>query len=50
MQPQTGSTLAVIYENWRGYHEKLRDCIAPLTNEHLDLQPAAHMWPLSQMV
>ena len=50
MQPQTGSTLDVIYENWRGYHEKLRDCIAPLTNEQLSLQPAARMWPLAQLV
>ena len=41
MQPQTQSTLDVIYENWRGYHEKLRDCIAPLTDEQLLLQPAA---------
>jgi uncharacterized damage-inducible protein DinB len=50
MQEQTRSTLDVIYENWRGYQQKLRDCIAPLTNEQLDLQPAAHMWPLGQMV
>ncbi len=50
VQPQAQSTLAVIYENWRGYHEKLRDCIAPLTNEQLLLQPAARMWPLGQIV
>lgn len=50
MQPQALSTLNVIYENWRGYQEKLRDSIAPLTNEQLLLQPAAHMWPLGQMV
>ena len=50
MQQQTRSTLDVIYENWRGYHEKLRDCIAPLTNEQLSLQPAAGMWPLGQIV
>ena len=50
MQPPSQSTLEVIYENWRGYHEKLRDCIAPLTTEQLRLQPAAHMWPLSQIV
>jgi len=50
MQPQTPSTLAVIYENWRGYQEKLRDCITPLTNEQLRLQPAAHMWPVEQLV
>ena len=50
MQPQTQSTLDVIYENWRGYSEKLRDCIAPLTNDQLSLQPAAHMWPLEQIV
>lgn len=50
MQDQTQSTLDVIYENWRGYQEKLRDCIAPLTDEQLDLQPAPHMWPLSQLV
>ena len=50
MPEQTRSTLDVIYENWRGYQEKLRDCIAPLTNEQLELQPAAHMWPLEQIV
>src|SRR5215207_3121071 len=49
-QMQTPSTLDVIYENWRSYYEKLRDCIAPLTNEQLLLQPAARMWPLGQMV
>ncbi len=50
MQPQTKSTLDVIYENWRGYQEKLRACIAPLTDEQLTRQPAAHMWPLGQVV
>ena len=50
MQPQTQSTLDVIYENWRGYQEKLRSCIAPLTDEQLLLQPAARMWPLGQIV
>jgi uncharacterized damage-inducible protein DinB len=50
MAQQTGSTLDVIYENWRGYHEKLRNCIAPLTNKQLSLQPAPHMWPLGQIV
>ncbi len=50
MQPQTQSTLEVIYENWQGYNEKLRDCLAPLTNEQLSLQPAARMWPLGQIV
>jgi uncharacterized damage-inducible protein DinB len=50
MQQQTQSTLDVIYENWRGYHEKLRNCIAPLTNEQLLLQPAVRMWPLGQIV
>ena len=50
MQPQTQSTLEVIYENWRGYQEKVRDCIAPLTDEQLALQPAPHMWPLGQIV
>ena len=50
MQPQPQLTLDVIYENWRGYHQKLRACIAPLTSEQLVLQPAAHMWPLGQIV
>ena len=50
MQQQTQSTLEVIYENWRGYDEKLRNCIAPLTDEQLTLQPAAHMWPLGEIV
>jgi uncharacterized damage-inducible protein DinB len=50
MQEQPSSTLDVIYENWRGYQHKLRDCIAPLTNEQLLLQPAPRMWPLGQIV
>lgn len=50
MQQQTPSTLDVIYENWRGYQEKLRDCIAPLTDEQLTLQPGTRLWPLGQMV
>ena len=50
MQQHTQSTLDVIYENWRGYDEKLRSCIAPLTNEQLLLQPATHMWPVGQIV
>jgi uncharacterized damage-inducible protein DinB len=49
MSTQPQSTLEVIYENWRGYQEKLRSCIAPLTNEQLLLQPAKGMWPLSQL-
>jgi uncharacterized damage-inducible protein DinB len=50
MQQQTPSTLDVIYENWRGYQEKLRDAVAPLTDEQLLLQPAPHLWPLGQTV
>ncbi|HEY3312255.1 MAG TPA: DinB family protein [Anaerolineales bacterium] len=50
MLPQTGSTLDVIYKNWKVYHEMLRDCIAPLTDQQLALQPAPGMWPLEQIV
>jgi uncharacterized damage-inducible protein DinB len=50
MQQQTQSTLDVIYENWQGYNKKLRDCIAPLTNEQLLLQPAPRLWSLGQVV
>jgi uncharacterized damage-inducible protein DinB len=50
MSQQTPATLDVIYENWRGYNEKLRNCIVPLTNEQARLQPAPHMWPLGQIV
>jgi uncharacterized damage-inducible protein DinB len=50
MQPGTRSTLEVIYENWRGYNERLQKCIASLTNEQLELQPAPRMWPLGQVV
>ena len=50
MQQQSQSTLDVIYENWRGYQEKLRNCVAPLTDAQLSIQPAAHMWPLGQVV
>ena len=32
------------------WNEKLRDCIPPLTDEQLLLQPAAHMWPLGQIL
>jgi uncharacterized damage-inducible protein DinB len=50
MQQETQSTLDVIYENWRGYNKRLENCIAPLTDEQLALQPASRMWPLSQVV
>ena len=50
MQGQTQSTLEVIYENWRSYNKKLCNSIAPLTNQQISLQPAAHMWPLGQLV
>jgi uncharacterized damage-inducible protein DinB len=50
MQQQTQSTLDVICENWRRHQEKLRNCIAPLTDEQLLLQPAPRMWPLGQIV
>lgn len=50
MQQQSRSTLYVIYDNWRGYNEKLCDAIAPLTDQQLMLQPAPHMWPLGQIV
>ena len=49
MQSKTQSTLDVIYQNWRGYQEKLRDAIAPLTEAQLALQPAVRMWPLGQL-
>ena len=50
MHQLTGSTLDVIYKNWRGYQEKLRSAIAPLTDEQLLLQPAAQLWPVGQIV
>ena len=50
MDQHSRSTLEVVYENWRGYQDKLRDCIAPLTEAQLELQPAARMWPLGQLV
>ena len=50
MEQHTGPTLDVIYKNWGNYQEKLRNCIAPLTNEQLSLQPAPHMWPIAQLV
>jgi len=50
MQQQARSTLDVIYENWRSHNKKLCDCITPLTNEQLSLQPAKGMWPLGQIV
>ncbi len=48
MEQVTQSTLEVIYENWAGYNKRLQKCIAPLTNDQLLLQPAAHMWSLGQ--
>ena len=49
MPEKTQSTLEAIYENWAGYNERLKACIAPLTNEQLKLQPASGMWPLGQI-
>ncbi len=49
MQQDSRSTLDVIYENWGGYNRRLQNCIAPLTNEQLSLQPAPRMWPLGQI-
>ena len=48
--PPTQSIVDMIYANWQVYQQKLRDCIAPLTDEQLLLQPAPHMWPLEQIV
>ncbi len=50
MAQETQSTLDVIYENWRGYNGRLQNCIAPLTDKQISLQPAPGMWPLSQIV
>ena len=50
MQPQKPSTLDVIYENWRGYNQKLCTAIAPLSDQQLLLQPATHMWHVGQLV
>lgn len=50
MAEQPRSTLDVIYESWRGYQDKLRAAIAPLTAEQIALQPAPRMWPLGQLV
>jgi uncharacterized damage-inducible protein DinB len=50
MQQGPRSTLDVIYENWRGHQEKLRNCIEPLTDEQLLMQPAPRMWPLGQIL
>lgn len=49
MEQEPQSTLDVIYENWRGYNGRLQNCIAPLTNEQLLLQPAPGKWPLGQI-
>jgi uncharacterized damage-inducible protein DinB len=50
MQQDSRSTVEIIYENWRGYNKRLQNCIAPLTSDQLLLQPAAHMWPLGQIL
>jgi uncharacterized damage-inducible protein DinB len=50
MQPEIRSTLDIIYENWADYNTRLKDCIAPLTNEQFSLQPAPGKWPLGQVV
>jgi uncharacterized damage-inducible protein DinB len=50
VQENTQSVFEVIIENWRGYNERLQNCIAPLADEQLPLQPAPRMWPLGQIV
>jgi uncharacterized damage-inducible protein DinB len=49
MQSERQSTLQVIYENWKIYQDKLRNCILPLTAEQLALQPAKGMWHIQQL-
>jgi len=50
MQPDMQSTLDVIFESWAGYNARLQNCVAPLTNDQLLLQPAPHLWPVGQIV
>ena len=50
MEQNMPSTLEVIYEEWRGYNQRLQKCIAPLTNDQLLLKPSPRMWPLGQIV
>ena len=49
MSNDNPSTLDVIYENWAGYNQRLQNCLTPLTNAQLSLQPAPSMWPLGQI-
>ncbi len=50
MEQKIQAPLDVIYENWSGYNKRLQACIAPLTDEQIQLQPAPRMWPLGQVV
>ena len=50
MQQDMSSTIHVIYENWRGYNDKLQNCVAPLTDAQLLLQPDPRMRSLGQIV
>jgi uncharacterized damage-inducible protein DinB len=47
---QQPPVLQVFGENWRLFNDKLRACVAPLTDEQLTLQPAPGMWPLGQLL
>jgi uncharacterized damage-inducible protein DinB len=33
-------TLATFYDSWKGYQQRLKEVLAPLTAEHLSLRPA----------
>jgi uncharacterized damage-inducible protein DinB len=50
MPKDAQTTLDLIYENWAGYNKRLVDCIAPLADDKLSLQPAPGMWPLGQII
>lgn len=43
MLAEDSFTLATIYEQWQGYQERLRNAIAPLTDEQLAIRAAPHL-------
>ncbi len=42
--------ITTIYDNWKGYQEKVAAAIAPLTAEQLTLRAAPHQWSVGRLV
>jgi uncharacterized damage-inducible protein DinB len=43
---ERGTTIRPAFSMWPEYHRRLRDAVAELTDEQLEIQPTPERWPL----